>query len=76
VTVTDPYYLFTATGTTHGSPYEYDTHVPVVFLGAGVRAGSYPGSIGVQDIAPTLSTLLAIQAPSGNMGRVLTEMLK
>jgi len=76
VTVTDPYYMFTATGTTHGSPYEYDTHVPVIFLGAGVRAGTYPGSIGVQDIAPTLSTLLAIQAPSGNMGRVLKEMLK
>jgi len=48
----------------------------VIFLGAGVRAGTYPGSIGVQDIAPTLSTLLAIQAPSGNMGRVLKEMLK
>ena len=75
-TVTEPYYIFDATGTTHGSPYEYDTHVPVIFLGSGFRAGSYPGNIGVEDIAPTLATLLAIETPSGSMGRVLTEMLK
>jgi len=74
--VTDPYYIFVGSGTSHGSPYEYDTHVPVMFLGAAIRPGSYPGSIGVQDIAPTLATLLAIKTPSGNMGRVLTEMLK
>ena len=77
VTVTDPYYIFNATGTTHGSPYGYDTHVPVIFLGsAQIRAGSYAGTVGVEDIAPTLATLLAIETPSGNMGRVLTEMLK
>jgi hypothetical protein len=77
VTVTDPYYMFTATGTTHGSPYGYDTHVPVIFLGSSrIRAGSYTETIGVEDIAPTLATLLAIEPPSGNMGRVLTEMLK
>ena len=77
-TVADPYYLFVAGGTTHGSPYAYDTHVPVIFLGstAHIRAGSYPGNITVQDIAPTLATLLGIQTPSGSMGRVLIEMLK
>jgi Type I phosphodiesterase / nucleotide pyrophosphatase len=75
-TVTEPYYIFSATGTSHGSPYEYDTHVPVIFLGSQIRAASYPGTIGVEDIAPTLATLLAVETPSGNMGRVLTEMLK
>jgi hypothetical protein len=51
--------------------------VPVAFLGPGwVRAGSYAGTVGVEDIAPTLATLLGIETPSGNMGRVLTEMLK
>lgn len=76
-TVTEPYYMFNATGTTHGSPYGYDTHVPVIFLGTDrIRAGSYSGTIGVEDIAPTLATLLAIETPSGNRGRVLTEMLK
>jgi hypothetical protein len=77
-TVTEPYYIFNASGTTHGSPYEYDSHVPVIFLGpaARIRAGSYPGAIGVQDVAPTLATLLKIETPSGSMGRVLTEILK
>jgi hypothetical protein len=76
-TVTDPYYMFNAGGTTHGSPYGYDTHVPVAFLGAPwIHAGSYAGTVGVEDIAPTLATLLAIETPSGNTGRVLTEMLK
>jgi predicted AlkP superfamily pyrophosphatase or phosphodiesterase len=76
-TVTDPYYMFTGTGSTHGSPYGYDTHVPEIFLGpAWIRAGSYAGTVGVEDIAPTLATLLGIETPSGNMGRVLTEMLK
>jgi len=77
-TVTEPYYIFSATGTTHGSPYEYDTHVPVIFLGSAsrIRPGVYPENIGIQDIAPTLAALLGIEPPSGNMGRVLTEMLK
>jgi hypothetical protein len=76
-TVTDPYYIFNGSGTSHGSPYEYDTHVPVIFLGAArIHAGSYADRIGAQDIAPTLATLLAIETPSGSMGRVLTEMLK
>jgi len=77
-TVTEPYYLFSATGTGHGSPYEYDTHVPVIFLdpGSRIQPGNYAGPVGVEDIAPTLATLLAIEPPSGNMGRVLIEMLK
>ncbi len=75
--VTEPYYLFNATGTSHGSPYEYDTHVPAIFLGSvRIRPGTYPENIGVQDIAPTLAALLGIEPGSGNMGRVLTEMLK
>ena len=76
-TVTDPYYIFNATGTTHGSPYDYDTHVPAIFLGlARIKAGSYPETIGVEDIAPTLASLLGIAAPSGSMGRVLARILK
>ena len=76
VAVTDPYYIFSGSGTSHGTPYDYDTHVPVIFLGPSIRSGSYPAAIGVEDIAPTLAALLAIQAPSGNMGHVLTEVLK
>lgn len=74
-TVTEPYYIFNATGTTHGSPYDYDTHVPVIFLGsARIRAGSYPETVGVEDLAPTLASLLGIEAPSGNMGHALAQI--
>ena len=76
-TVTEPYYIFSATGTTHGSPYGYDTHVPVIFLGlARIKAGSYAEPIGVEDLAPTLARLLGIAAPSGNMGHVLARITK
>jgi predicted AlkP superfamily pyrophosphatase or phosphodiesterase len=72
----EPYYVFEATGTGHGTPYDYDTHVPVIFMGAEIKAGEYRGRIAVNDIAPTLSTLLDVEAPSGSIGRVLGEMLK
>jgi predicted AlkP superfamily pyrophosphatase or phosphodiesterase len=76
-TVTDPYYIFNASGTTHGSPYEYDTHVPVIFLGPGrITAGTYPETVGVQDIAPTMARLLGIAAPSGSMGHILAQIVK
>jgi predicted AlkP superfamily pyrophosphatase or phosphodiesterase len=62
-------------GTTHGSPWAYDTHVPLLWLETGIRAGAYTGNVSVADIAPTLSSLLGIPAPSGSQGRVLKEML-
>lgn len=62
-------------GTTHGSPWDYDTHVPLLWLESGIRPGAYNGNVSVADIAPTLSSLLGIRAPSGSQGRVLKEML-
>jgi predicted AlkP superfamily pyrophosphatase or phosphodiesterase len=76
VVLAEPYYLFDGkAGTSHGSPYNYDSHVPVIFLGPWVRAGQYHASITVNDIAPTLATMLAVETPSGSIGRVLNEML-
>lgn len=72
----DPYYLFEASGTSHGTPYAYDTHVPVLFFGPGIKAGTYSGSIAVNDIAPTLAALLGTAEPSGSIGRVLREMIQ
>jgi len=72
----EPYYLFDTTGTSHGTPYVYDTQVPVLFLGPGIKPGTYPGSIAVNDIAPTLAALLGTAQPSGSMGRVLSEMFQ
>jgi predicted AlkP superfamily pyrophosphatase or phosphodiesterase len=65
----------TPEGTTHGSPWSYDTHVPLLWLQKGIRPGTYTGSVSVADVAPTLSSLLGIPAPSGSQGRVLKEML-
>ena len=60
----------------HSTPYNYDTHVPVIFYGAGIKAGWHADKIEVNDIAPTLAALLDVEAPSGAFGRVLTEILQ
>jgi hypothetical protein len=72
--LTDPYWIFGTVRATHGLPFDYDTHVPVIFLGTGIRAGEYDGTIAPNDIAPTLATILRVETPSGAFGRVLTEM--
>ncbi len=72
--IPEPYWLFTGSTTTHGTPYSYDAHVPVLFLGTGIQAGRYDGNVAVNDIAPTLATILQVETPSGSIGRVLTEM--
>ncbi len=71
----EPYWMFGASGTTHGTAYHYDTHVPVIFMGPGVRPGIYDAPILVNDVAPTLAAMLEIETPSGSMGRILNEML-
>lgn len=63
------------TGTSHGSPYRYDTHVPIVFLGAGIAAGRYSDRIRTVDIAPTLAALLEISAPDDLDGRDLSSLI-
>ena len=74
--IPDAYWMVgTGKGTGHAGPYSYHTHVPVIFLGAGIRAGQYHASVAVNDIAPTLATMLELETPSGSMGRVLTEIL-
>jgi predicted AlkP superfamily pyrophosphatase or phosphodiesterase len=76
--IPDPYWLIgTAnTGTSHGTPFDYDTHVPVIFHGPQIKPGRYNANIAPNDIAPTLANILDIETPSGSSGRVLTEILK
>src|SRR5438093_871570 len=71
----EPYWMFGARGTTHGSVYGYDTHVPVIFMGPGIRPGTYRHEITVNDVAPTLAEILGVETPSGAAGRVLDEVL-
>ncbi|HZH70216.1 MAG TPA: alkaline phosphatase family protein, partial [Flavobacteriaceae bacterium] len=63
-------------GTTHGSGYTYDTHVPLLFFGNGIKKGHTYQKSEITDIAPTLSALLGIARPNGVTGRVLVEMLE
>jgi len=63
------------TGSTHGSAYSYDTHVPIIFYGAGIKKGSSSQAHAITDIAPTLSVLLRIKFPTGNTGQPITEIL-
>lgn len=66
----------TRVGTTHGSPWSYDTRVPLLWLGASIKAGVYQGAASITDIAPTLAAILGIPAPDGSEGRVLQEILR
>jgi hypothetical protein len=78
VVVTEPGWLIGSgtTGTTHGTGYSYDTHVPIIFYGFGVRQGASANYHPITDIAPTVSTILKIKFPSGATGQPITELLK
>ena len=77
VVVPEPYkYLGDTITATHGSPYSYDTHVPTIIMGTGVKPGQYFEAATPADIAPTLSALLRITPPSNATGRVLIEALR
>ena len=60
---------------THGTPYSYDAHVPLILMGTGFNAGRYFEAASPADIAPTLAALIGIQPPSSVTGRVLSEAL-
>jgi len=63
-------------GTTHGSPWTYDTHVPVVFFGKGIKKGSSVRYHSITDVAPTMSALLHIKFPSGCTGQPVAELFE
>jgi predicted AlkP superfamily pyrophosphatase or phosphodiesterase len=64
-----------ATGTGHGTPYNYDQHVPVFFMGFGIQPGEYFEPITPADIAPTLGALTGVTLATRD-GRVLAEALR
>jgi predicted AlkP superfamily pyrophosphatase or phosphodiesterase len=75
--VQHPYTLFGGQVVTHGSPYAYDTNVPLMVYGrTWIKPGKYPQAAAVADLAPTLSYLLEVRPPTGSEGRVLQEILK
>jgi len=74
------WYLFGESGeycTAHGSPWSYDTHVPLVLMGKDwIKPGEYGQPVEIVDLAPTLSTILGIRFPSGAEGHVLHDILQ
>lgn len=64
------------TGTTHGTWYPYDAHIPLVWFGWNIRSGSLNREVYMTDIAPTVAALLHIQMPSGSIGHVIEEIKK
>ncbi|ASU32590.1 Type I phosphodiesterase / nucleotide pyrophosphatase [Mucilaginibacter xinganensis] len=64
------------TGTTHGTWNPYDNHIPLVFMGWGVKHGSLIRETHMTDIAATVAALLHIQAPNGSIGQPISEVLK
>lgn len=64
------------TGTSHGSGYSYDTHVPILFYGNGIKKGTSTKRYNITDIAPTIANLLSIEAPNSTNGIVIEEVLK
>lgn len=75
--LTKPGYVFLgeSNGTTHGSPYSYDSHVPLMIYGSGVQGGRWGADCSPADVAPTIAALLGIQMPTLCEGRVLNEAI-
>jgi predicted AlkP superfamily pyrophosphatase or phosphodiesterase len=73
--IPDIYSVGSAKGTDHASPYNYDTHVPLAFYGLPFQTGTYRAKSEPVDLAPTLASLLGINAPTHAVGRVLTEAI-
>ena len=69
------YIEYGATGTSHGTPYAYDTHAPLLFYGWKIKPGESFDKKEITQIAPTLALKLKIEMPNGTKSKVLTEVL-
>ena len=69
------YIEYIPTGTSHGTPYSYDTHVPLLFYGWNIKAGETHDRKVITEIAPTIAQLIKTAFPNGTEGQVLTEIL-
>lgn len=67
---------FSASGTTHGLWNPYDSHIPLLWYGWGIKQGKTNRETYMTDIAPTLAAILHIQMPSGSIGQVIPEVMK
>jgi arylsulfatase A-like enzyme len=63
-------------GTTHGSAYNFDTHVPLLFMGWKIAQGSTSEATTITDIVPTICSLMGLQMPSATGGQPVEEILE
>ncbi|QBQ42826.1 alkaline phosphatase PafA [Sphingobacterium psychroaquaticum] len=63
------------TGTTHGVWSAYDSHIPLIFMGWGVKKGVSNKEVHIVDIAPTIASLLHVMEPNGSIGKPIVEVL-
>ena len=72
------YYLFTtsSTGTSHGTPYSYDTHVPMLFKGKGIKPVTIAAPAHTVDIAPTIARVVGIPFPKTVDGVPRKEVMR
>jgi len=77
--VQDPYWFLYQRGpiaAMHGSPWRYDTYVPILFAGPGIDARTIHRRVHPVDVAPTLSAYLGVKPPSSAVGAPLEEVLR
>ncbi len=68
--------VYSRQGSTHGSPQSYDTHVPLLFYGKGIKPGSTSERTHIVDIAPTIASLLKISFPNSATGSPISKVLE
>jgi hypothetical protein len=75
VRLAEYYYVDDSQGATgHGSPYDYDRHVPIIFMGGGVKMARHEKECGPEDIAPTLGKMAGVEMPLEADTRLLDEL--
>jgi predicted AlkP superfamily pyrophosphatase or phosphodiesterase len=74
--VPEPGYIAGPIAANHGSPYAYDSHIPLLFYGWKIKPGQTFRKTSVADTAPTIAAMLSILEPSGNVGVIIEEALK
>jgi predicted AlkP superfamily pyrophosphatase or phosphodiesterase len=67
---------FPHTGTSHGTTYSYDTHVPLLWFGWNIKPGYTSIPVDITDIAPTIASFLNIMAPNASTGKPIISITK
>lgn len=77
--IQDPYWFLFEKGpiaVMHGSPWRYDTHVPIIFAGPGIDAQTVHRLVHPVDVAPTVATFMGMTPPAAAQGSPLKEVFR